>query len=564
MLEKNQRQDGGISGDYRRKMVSVDRLTQIVTDLRSNATGSAEGRPTVVLCHGCFDIVHPGHIRYLEFARTQGDLLVVSITGDALISKGDQRPYIPQELRAENLAALELVDFVVVDSNPTACSLIQLIRPDVYVKGQEYATSQDPRFLAERQVVEAGGGRVIFSSGDVVFSSSRLGELISRPDHDSPTLDSLSAVCRRHAIDEPRLTSFLDDMRGKRVLIFGDIFVDRYVLCDATDIASESPMMSLNALDKRDYLGGAAFVAAQVAAMGADPLLVTGLSEDDLSAWAMDALAEAGVEVRASRHRPELAVQTRFLVDDHKLFRVDRTVVRPLDSVGERRASDILVDEAGHADAAIIYDSGYGIITPGVLQQLGTTFRQRLPLLAGGATEPRGNLKVLRDFDLLCSSERKLRVALNDFGSGLSTLAYRVLQKTQAKQMIASLGKRGLVTFDRRSHDRDSANWGDRLCSEHLPSFAARVVDSLGCCESLLAVATLALASGAGLMQAAYLGEAAAAIQIAMPGPAPVRSDDLRRWVIGRPELREPEACDAPAFHSETGSSRNQHAIKVV
>ncbi len=564
MLDRNKRQENGASGDYRRKVVTVDRLKRIVTDLRQTASGHEESPPTVVLCHGCFDIVHPGHIRYLEFARTQGDLLVVSITGDALISKGNQRPYIPQELRAENLAVLELVDYVVVDSNPTACSLIQLLSPDVYVKGQEYATSTDPRFLAERDVVESGGGRVIFSSGDVVFSSSRLGELMALSDPDSPSLDSLGAVCRRHAIDERRLPSFLEEMRGKRVLIIGDLFVDRYVLCDATDIANESPMMSLNALDKRDYLGGAGLVAAQAAALGAEPLLVTGLSGDDLSAWATDALAEAGVEIRTSRHRSELALQTRFLVDDHKLLRVDRTIVQPLDSVGERWASDILLAEAGGADAAIIYDSGYGLITPGLLRQLGTTFRQKLPLLTGGATEPRGNLKALREFDLLCSSERKLRVALNDFGGGLSALAYRVLEKTQAKQMIASLGKRGVVTFDRRSHDRESPQWGDRLCSEHLPSLAALVVDSLGCSESLLTVATLALSSGAGLMQAAYLGEAAAALQIAMAGPGLVRSDDLARWIIGRHELRETDVCEGSAFRCDTGSSRNPYAIKVV
>ena len=124
-----------------RKTCSLQQLLQ----LRENA--QKQGR-SVVHCHGCFDIVHPGHIRYLQFARAQGDVLIVSITGDASIDKGDQRPYIPQELRAENLAALELVDFVVIDRNETAVEILGRLRPDVYVKGQEYATSSDPRFLA--------------------------------------------------------------------------------------------------------------------------------------------------------------------------------------------------------------------------------------------------------------------------------------------------------------------------------------------------------------------------------------------------------------------------------
>jgi rfaE bifunctional protein nucleotidyltransferase chain/domain len=570
MSDASSSQDTGCTADYRRKILVLDRLLQHISSVRvpvspcdhAEADNGRPPAPTVVLCHGCFDIVHPGHIRYLQFARAQGDLLVVSITGDSGITKGDQRPYIPQELRAENLAALELVDYVVIDPHPTACSLIQALRPDVYVKGREYATSKDPRFLAERQLVEASGGRVIFSSGDVVFSSSRIGEAMLNEDEFAA--ERLNVVCRRHNIDHCSLSGFLDDMRGKRVLILGDTVIDRYVLCDATDIASESPMMSLSELDRQDYLGGAALVAAQAAALGAEPLLVTGLGEDDLSRWAGRVLEELGVDVRAVRPRPELAMKTRFLVDDHKLFKVDRSTVQPLDSVGERRAADVLISEATRGDGAILYDSGYGIITPGILQQLGATFRHKIPVIAGGSVEPRGNLKALRYFDLLCTSERKLRVAMNDFGSGLSRLAYQMLTKTQAKQIVVTLGKGGIVAFDRPSHDPESSEWTARLCSEHLPSFVPRAVDSLGCSECILAVETLALASGASLMQASYLGEAAAAIQIVRPGLAPVTGDELQQWLDRRPELMDRDDSIPFLPMQSLADVRDEHASRAV
>ncbi|MFQ5411350.1 MAG: adenylyltransferase/cytidyltransferase family protein, partial [Phycisphaerae bacterium] len=240
----------------------------------------------VVQCHGCFDIVHPGHIRYLRFARSQGDILVVSITGDAAIDKEPQRPYIPQELRAENLAALELVDYVVIDPNPTARDLLDRIRPDVYVKGQEYATSNDAGFLAEREVVESHGGRVIFSSGEVVFSSSRLVGSLSERQRDfrmdvarpaDLAAQRLALLCRRHGIDRLNLSDILGNMCGRRILVLGDVAIERYVLCDANTIASESPMMSLKELDRKDYVGGAAVIAAQLAALGAEPILITAL-----------------------------------------------------------------------------------------------------------------------------------------------------------------------------------------------------------------------------------------------------------------------------------------------
>ena len=134
------------------------KIVELATLLETLRTRRADGQ-TVVQCHGCFDIVHPGHVRYLEFASRQGDILVVTLTGDSEITKGDQRPYIPQELRAESLAALEFVDYVYIDPSPTAESVLEAIQPDVYVKGREYETSRDPRFLKERAAVESYGGR---------------------------------------------------------------------------------------------------------------------------------------------------------------------------------------------------------------------------------------------------------------------------------------------------------------------------------------------------------------------------------------------------------------------
>ena len=90
-----------------------------------------EGR-TVVHCHGCFDIVHPGHVQYLQFARSQGDVLIVSLTADPQVNKGAARPLIPEDLRAANLAALECVDYVYVNPDPTAVELLGQLRPDVY------------------------------------------------------------------------------------------------------------------------------------------------------------------------------------------------------------------------------------------------------------------------------------------------------------------------------------------------------------------------------------------------------------------------------------------------
>ena len=113
----------------------------------------------VVFTNGCFDLLHPGHIRLLEEARALGDMLVVGLNGDASVRilKGEGRPIIPEQERAEILAAFECVDAVVIFNEPTPREIISALLPDVLVKGGDWRPDQ----IIGREEVEAAGGRVV-------------------------------------------------------------------------------------------------------------------------------------------------------------------------------------------------------------------------------------------------------------------------------------------------------------------------------------------------------------------------------------------------------------------
>ena len=313
-----------------RKIRDRDSLAQTLREARG------AGR-TIVQCHGCFDIVHPGHVRYLQFARQLGDVLVVSLTGDDAIAKGPDRPYIPQELRAENLAALELVDWVVIDASPTACELLQALRPDVYVKGREYAAANDPRFAREREIVEGYGGRVVFHSGDVVFSSTRLIQSLEGEKH----LDEcrLRVLCSRNAIDLPKVRTAVQSFADTPVIVVGDLVRERYVFCDASEAADDAPVLSLRKLDSTAYWGGAAALALQLHALGARPLLMTAAGQDDASRLALEELERFGIETDALRLRRPLVERTTFVADDAKVLKLTEGDCELLDSTAERRVT---------------------------------------------------------------------------------------------------------------------------------------------------------------------------------------------------------------------------------
>jgi rfaE bifunctional protein nucleotidyltransferase chain/domain len=136
---------------------------------------------TIVHCHGCFDLMHIGHIKHLQAARRMGDTLIVTVTPDEHVGKGDGRPMFGQDLRAESLAALACVDFVAINRWATAAETIRLLRPRYYVKGQEFegGVSHRPRLAAEIEALDEVGGQMRFTH-EVVFSSSAILRMLRR------------------------------------------------------------------------------------------------------------------------------------------------------------------------------------------------------------------------------------------------------------------------------------------------------------------------------------------------------------------------------------------------
>ncbi|CUQ66445.1 D-glycero-beta-D-manno-heptose 1-phosphate adenylyltransferase [Candidatus Nitrospira inopinata] len=136
----------------REKVLTVAQLTPILERARAD-------RKRIVFTNGCFDLMHVGHVRYLQQAKTLGDLLVVGVNSDDSVrslNKGPDRPVVPDVQRAEVLAALECVDYVVIFSEPDPRRVIADVQPDVLVKGGDWSIDR----IVGREIVEAGGGIV--------------------------------------------------------------------------------------------------------------------------------------------------------------------------------------------------------------------------------------------------------------------------------------------------------------------------------------------------------------------------------------------------------------------
>ena len=150
------------------KVIEFDDLVDKVRTLKSNGK-------KIVHCHGCFDLMHIGHIKYFQASREMGDVLVVTLSPDVYVDKGPGRPVFNQDLRADAIAALECVDYVAINKWPTAEETLRMLKPDIYVKGQEFEQLEDKtgKIQKEYEIVKEIGAKIRFTH-ETVFSSTAL------------------------------------------------------------------------------------------------------------------------------------------------------------------------------------------------------------------------------------------------------------------------------------------------------------------------------------------------------------------------------------------------------
>src|SRR3990167_6015560 len=165
-----------IISNYHRKIMEVTAYARekIVSFVEFNELLSQYYLPRIVQSHGVFDLLHIGHIKHFQAAKRYGDILVVTITPDRYVNKGPNRPYFSEKLRAEAIAALDCVDYVIINCWPTAVEAIKQIKPHFYVKGVEYQDFKKDitaKIEEEVSVVREVGGEVVFTD-DITFSSS--------------------------------------------------------------------------------------------------------------------------------------------------------------------------------------------------------------------------------------------------------------------------------------------------------------------------------------------------------------------------------------------------------
>lgn len=490
----------------------------------------------VIMCHGTFDVVHPGHIRHMLYAKTKADILIASLTADQHILKGSMRPYVPEDLRAVNLAALEMVDYVLIDHESTPLKNLAALQPDFFAKGYEYTSGTvHPKTQGEIEILDSYGGEMIFTPGDIVYSSSALLELAPP----SIAIEKLLVLMRSEGVSFQDLRNAIQSLRGVEVHVIGDTIVDSYTYCSMIGGMTKTPTMSVRFEKKVDYVGGAAVVAKHLRAAGAKVVFSTVLGNDDYKNFVLNDLKNNGVECLPiiDETRPTTN-KNAIVAESYRLLKVDTLDNRSISDKITERLKNQIKDVSSRA--IVFSDFRHGVFNKGTIPILASAIPTKVYKVADSQVASRwGNILEFEGFDLITPNEREARFALGDQDSVVRPLAVELYRRARCKTLLLKCGSRGIIVY--RSDKVD-----DYRAFFVVESFADRVVDAVGAGDALLAYATLSMVATKNEVISSILGNLAAGVECEHEGNWLVTPDQVIKKIDVLEKLVNYEVSDRP------------------
>lgn len=488
------------------KIKSVDEIKNIIGDIQTRSK-------IVGMCHGCWDIIHPGHLRHIEYIREKVDILICSVTPDKFITKGQDRPYVPENLRAKNLSFINIVDYVFIDENSTPIESIKYLQPNYFAKGFEYNDGINPKTKEEEVVVSSYGGKILFSPGDIVYSSTHLLS-IHKP---KLTIEKLLIIMEYENITFDDLLDTLHKFKDIKVHVIGDTIIDKYSYCSLLGQTAKTPTFSIKRESEKMFMGGAGIVAKHFQNLGADVEFTTLLGNDDLKDYVIDNLKDIKLNILSDNRSTTL--KERFWCDGYKLLQVDTLDNRP---ISDKILNQVIIKD--NTDIIVFSDFRHGIFNKQNIKYLSNLISKNTIKVADSQVSNRwGNILEYQKFDIIFPNEKEARFAMGDQDTGIRPLGLELYRKSNAKYLILKLGEKGTLTY------RGAGSKPKDFFA--LDSFVENLMDANGAGDAMLAITSLAYKVSNNIVISSILGSLGAACACEKEGNIPITITEIEEKI---------------------------------
>lgn len=484
------------------KIITFDSLDKIRRDFPDKK---------IVHCHGVFDVIHHGHLEYFKSAKKLGDILIVSITTERFVNKGPDRPYFNDAIRSSMVAALEIVDYVVISPFPTAVPTITNLKPHYYVKGPDYKNKYSDisgGILAEEKAVNEVGGVLVFTDDMTHSSSAIINKLFYHWSEEQLKIIEDARQAGGISIIE----EIMDRISKETINIIGEPIVDTYVYCVPESLSTKSPSISAKYLYEEDYAGGSLAIANHLASfVDKVNLLITHGGEDyflKLLREKMNPLINV-LDVRLDEIPTPRKSRFIDINNSQRIFEVtnlssDQWMKKSADDFC-RRIRD-LDDQAG---SFIVADFGHGLFEGEVLRTMEDVQSYVGLNVQTNSSNYGFNLFTKhKRFDYLSIDTREARLAMHDRYTSnldLARIVRKKINKTSA--FTVTLGGGGSCYFPKSVDSEILA-----------PAFADKIVDATGAGDAYFALTTLLIRVGCPHKLVPFLGNIFAGLKTKIIG----------------------------------------------
>jgi rfaE bifunctional protein kinase chain/domain len=467
-----------------------------------------------VLVSGNFNIIHPGHLRLFRFAKDCADRLIVVVKGDSSSGEG---AHLAQNFRLDGVLSQSIVDEAFISDDPIT-SIIARIRPDIVVKGKEHEDTNNPEVTA----LEQYGGKLLFSSGETIFSSL---DLIRRelktPDVDS--IDGAEEYLSRHSIDQIRIKKLVGGFARLKICVIGDLIIDEYITCEALGMSQEDPTIVVTPVDSMRFVGGAGIVASHACGLGANVNFFSVTGADDIGRYALNELISVGVyaNLLTDDSRPTTLKQ-RFRSKGKTLLRVSHLHQGAISTKIQNEIFSLVESTLSQVDLLIFSDFNYGCLPQSLVNKILAAAKKSAVMIAADSqsSSQTGDIARFKEADLLTPTEHEARISVRNREDGLVVLAEQLRKEASAKNVLLKLGEEGLMV-----HATKEGGW----LTDQIGALNGSPRDVSGAGDSLLVASAMTLAAGGNIWEAAYIGALAAAVQVGRVGNTPLSPSDLVR-----------------------------------
>ena len=472
-----------------------------------------------VFVTGVFNVLHPGHLRLLRYAKSLSEKLIVGIESDLFAGTS---ACVNENLRLESIQSIGYVDEAFIMRQPLKQVILKL-KPETIIKGKEYELAQNP----EIEYIKEYGGKLLFSSGDPIFSSIDLlqkefsGIRLSTVQHHSEFLN-------RHHIDLNNLKRFVEKFQSLNVCVIGDLIIDEYITCDPIGLSQEDPTIVVTPIESHRFLGGSSIVAAHASKLGATVDYISVSGDDELNTFTINQLNTHGVAstILTDQSRPT-TLKKRYRCKGKTLLRVSHVHQESISTNLQDIIFDHFLKKIHDYNLIVFSDFNYGCLPQPLVDRI-IEFAKKfgIPMIADSQSSSQfGNIARFKNMNLICPTEREARISTRSFEDGLVIMTETLRQSSLSQHILLKLGEEGVLIH---SILEDSK----KFSTDQINALATVVRDVSGAGDSMLIASGMSLALGSNIWEAAYLGSLVAAIHVSRVGNTPVSKSELLEALI--------------------------------